>query len=359
MNPTTHNPKRPWPVVLTATLIVVLLGALLWTAINRYFEHVIFFQTWCAHYGENSLGWKYRYIVQKRKDGGQKLINGRVSVVYEFDSLLGWHIIPSYYTHEFCEQKEFRSTDQGFRNTGPAPDSPSATILFLGDSFTEGSEVSDPHSFPYMIQHDLPGVRIINAGVGGYGHDQMLLYLERILESGIKPTHVVLGYLQTDKSRNVLWFRDYAKPHFTMHDNQLTLHTAHIMPAKSLLKHYRYIPPVYMALDVLLHGKPEQNADTMTVVLLNRINTFCQNRGIRFLMWHIPMPDDIHADVTYQDNLAHFNWLTTQLKMNNTYNPGAWMLQHRENLLKKDGHWDSTGNKLLARYFIDSIYHAL
>jgi len=43
--------------------------------------------------------------------------------------------------------------------------------------------VSDNETYSYYLQKMLPNAEIINMGVHGYGHDQMLIYLE---EEGVK-----------------------------------------------------------------------------------------------------------------------------------------------------------------------------
>ena len=55
----------------------------------------------------------------------------------------------------------------------------------------------------------LPQAEIINMGVHGYGHDQMLIFLK---EEGIKykPDIVLLGFLHMDMFRNMLDFRDFS-----------------------------------------------------------------------------------------------------------------------------------------------------
>ena len=56
-------------------------------------------------------------------------------------------------------------------------------IVILGDSFVFGKEVSDNEKFPYYLQQYLPHIEVINIGVHGYGHDQILILFN---EEGIK-----------------------------------------------------------------------------------------------------------------------------------------------------------------------------
>ena len=70
-------------------------------------------------------------------------------------------------------------------------------ILILGDSFTFGTNVSDEESYPYYLERLLPGTEVLNMGIEGYGHDQMLLYLK---EEGLKynPDIIIVGFLYCD-----------------------------------------------------------------------------------------------------------------------------------------------------------------
>lgn len=93
-------------------------------------------------------------------------------------------------------------------------------IVILGDSMTFGDEVSDNETYSYYLQKFIPQAEIINLGVHGYGHDQMLILL---MEEGLKyePDYVILGFNPHNMSRNLLGFRDYAKPKFVWDGKQL------------------------------------------------------------------------------------------------------------------------------------------
>jgi hypothetical protein len=73
-------------------------------------------------------------------------------------------------------------------------------ILVLGDSFTFGEEVSDDETFPHYLESALPNTEVVNFGVQGYGHDQMLLCLK---EEGVKyyPDIVILDFLRLYKTK--------------------------------------------------------------------------------------------------------------------------------------------------------------
>lgn len=85
--------------------------------------------------------------------------------------------------------------ENGFRSC-PSPWSSPITpmgnpILAVGDGFTFGSEVNDEETWPTHLQSIL-GRKVINAGVGGYGLDEITIRLEKIV-SKINPRIVIVA----------------------------------------------------------------------------------------------------------------------------------------------------------------------
>jgi hypothetical protein len=118
---------------------------------------------------------------------------------------------PSWSTIDYGIRKNHAS-DQAIRTGG---------ILAVGDSFTAGSGVSGAESWPAQLE-DLVGVPVINAGMGGYGIDQMVLQAELLLPI-VRPKVVVLGSelgIVTTGYSSFTW----AKPYFTLQDGKLVVH---------------------------------------------------------------------------------------------------------------------------------------
>jgi len=95
-------------------------------------------------------------------------------------------------------------------------------ILILGDSFAFGYGAPDHEIWPAYLDRLLPGTEVINAGVSGYGQDQMLLFFR---EEGKKyqPDIVVLGFVSFDMDRNMGDFVFHAKPKFELLGEKLKL----------------------------------------------------------------------------------------------------------------------------------------
>jgi hypothetical protein len=67
-----------------------------------------------------------------------------------------------------------------------------AVVLFAGDSFTHGNEVSDQDTYPAEFERIL-GVPTANLGVSGYGPDQALLKLESQIKNFPRAKVVILS----------------------------------------------------------------------------------------------------------------------------------------------------------------------
>ena len=93
---------------------------------------------------------------------------------------------------------------EGYR-TVPSPARPRATVMFLGDSFTYGWGVNDEETFPHVLATThWPDVRVINAGVEGWGLTQFFLALTDILARPPFPTAIVVAMIEDDLRRSHL-----------------------------------------------------------------------------------------------------------------------------------------------------------
>ncbi|MGH7562686.1 MAG: alginate O-acetyltransferase AlgX-related protein [Gemmatimonadales bacterium] len=85
----------------------------------------------------------------------------------------------------------------GFRGPPLRRDGDAPRVLVYGDSFIEGEFVPDRESYPRVLERYLRAARgdsveVVNAGVIGYGPDQVLLRMERELDR-LKPAGVVVA----------------------------------------------------------------------------------------------------------------------------------------------------------------------
>src|SRR5262245_17346754 len=90
------------------------------------------------------------------------------------DPVLGWTVQP------WTETDDFSTIDHGIRANFNEKVVRTGGILAVGDSFTQGWEVDDDETWPSYLEK-LADVPVINAGVGGYGTDQIVLRAEQLL----------------------------------------------------------------------------------------------------------------------------------------------------------------------------------
>ena len=126
-----------------------------------------------------------------------------------YDSVLGKRLKPSFtakrYTPEF--DMVLTTNQSGFR--GPElPQSPSNSVLFIGDSFTMGYGVNDGEEFPAIVRAALnrkfgeDKIPVINAGIGNNGNGRWIKFL-RHEAANYSPQIVLLQPLDNDFYENV------------------------------------------------------------------------------------------------------------------------------------------------------------
>ena len=180
---------------------------------------------------EDDSSWRLRWV-NRPHDNSQ--------IFYSFDiyhPLRGWAVQPGVHAMPVFSHKILNTNSRGLRGEREYEyQKPAGTrrILAVGDSFTFGDQVSDNETYVSLVEQLLPQTEVLNLGVHGYGHDQMLIYLR---EEGLRyrPDIVLIGFLRTDMLRNLVRFRDFAKPQFTLTNGQLALLNSPVPRPESVL----------------------------------------------------------------------------------------------------------------------------
>lgn len=128
--------------------------------------------------------------------------------MYELDDELGWRHTPSLdrtLRDETGRTIRYVTDARGLRDdpaAAPAADG-AQRVLFVGDSFTDGSQVEVGELFTARIVPLLDGAVTHNAGVGGYSTVQEMLLLEQRLDE-LRPDLVVLMVYENDFTDNLM-----------------------------------------------------------------------------------------------------------------------------------------------------------
>jgi hypothetical protein len=97
------------------------------------------------------------------------------------------------------------TVDADGNRTMPVPAVARSTVVFLGDSVTFGAGVNDSETFAHVLATEhWTDIRVINAGVGGWGLTQIHLRLIDLLAQPLLPTAVLVAIIPDDLRRSHL-----------------------------------------------------------------------------------------------------------------------------------------------------------
>jgi hypothetical protein len=112
--------------------------------------------------------------------------------------------------------------DHGIRRNFNETAIRTGAVLAVGDSFTEGWDVNGFESWPAALE-EITGVPVLNAGIGAYGTDQIIMRAEQLLPVA-KPKILIVGFFQDDIFRTGHTVFGAPKPHFTLENGALRFH---------------------------------------------------------------------------------------------------------------------------------------
>lgn len=191
-----------------------------------------YFLNW--EWGGCDTAWHYLWR-QRCKRTGDK--TGQYWSFDRYDPVTGWSLRPKIRNMEF-KGSILNSNSKGVRGIQEydyQKEPGKLRILSLGDSYTFGFGVDDDETFSAYLQDMIPGSEVINMGVSGFGHDQMLLTYRN---EGVKynPDIVLIGYVRLDRERNRMNFRKLAKPVFELRDGRIALKNENLPPPEEMYK---------------------------------------------------------------------------------------------------------------------------
>lgn len=299
--------------------------------------------------------------------------NSRVEIYYKFDiydPFKGWISKPNLRDVKVFGNKILNTNSKGFRGKKDFPhikNTEKLRILILGDSFTFGDEVSDDETYSYYLQEMLPHTEVINKGVHGYGHDQMLILLK---EEGVKykPDIVILGFLPADMSRNLLKFRDFAKPRFVLKRGELMLTGTPVPRPEDILQWDWTRPRIFDMFSIMRHKvkvlsgvHKKEIEDITTAILTDMIELIKSIHAIPILVY-LPAGREISRRIAvtqYEAYMFSMCQLNEKAKCLSTRPYFAEKIAKGETF-KLRGHWEPAGHRTVAEaikhYLVDEGY---
>jgi hypothetical protein len=303
--------------------------------------------------------WRLRWI--SRHVNGD-LLDG----IARYDSTKGWSFKPNLKTT--VGAKSFSTNSKSMRATAEySYEKPlnKVRILMMGDSFTAGDEVADDETSSNYLQEMLPESEVINFGCNAYGHDQMLIWFQ---EEGRRysPDIVVLGFVSDDMRRNMVSFRDYSKPRFTLEGNSLVLTNAKVDRPEYFIASEFYRSKFHDLLVILYNrimwkwGSHSESMVALTSAILDEIVRSCRQIGARPVFAYLPTNrelEDIESKMLRWEEYLyeyckerHVDYVTTR--------PLFLEESKRGHRFETWGHWGADGHRLVAlavgRYLLEN-----
>lgn len=276
---------------------------------------------------------------------------------YLFDAyhpLLGWVPKPNYRS----ETVTINSKGLRGRKEYPTQKKRSETrIIALGDSFTFGEGVGDEETYPFFLEGLLKTCSVLNLGVHGYGTDQAYLYLKT---EGFQysPDLVILGIFVAESPwsssvyRNVLSFRDYAKPRFVAVGDRLVLRNVPVPPPEVIARAPFPGPATSYLWNLFKRGvvsktffSAERQSRRITTRILDQMLAELTEHQAKFLI--VTIPSGI-GDPQGETELVLHHWAERR---------GVPILHLREAFLELEAsqrkkvyavHWTPFGNRAVA-----------
>jgi hypothetical protein len=310
------------------------------------------------HYKLNcSAAWRIAWIA--RQKAGTSFYRPGID---QFDPLLGWRNRPEFRNERpLLGSRIVRTNSKGVRGVREYPyeRGDERRIVVIGDSFAFGWGVSDDATYSALLEAALPGTEVVNLAVGGYGTDQMLLMLE---SEGIRyqPDLVIVGLVSADTERNIVSFRDFAKPMFVHAGGSLRLRGPPIPPPEHWRVRERFRLKSVDALEAVAaaiearSSRRQRRAERVTAALWKRIDQVTRDAGAATLFVFAPHAEEIWSEApgAGEELARRFaeSEIVTLLNLGEDFRRRR---RHGERFAR--GHWAEREHALIARALRDRI----
>jgi hypothetical protein len=214
------------------------------------------------------------------------------ALTYKYDPELGW--TPRENSQAIVTTARtihVKHNSLGLRDIEFSLDS-SPTIMFLGDSFVWGVDAEADERFTDLLRGQIPGYKILNAGVSGFGTDQEYLLLKRLWPQ-TRPSIVVLIFCtdndRSDNSANIR-YNGYHKPYFsTAKDGSLIIEGQPVPKSRQLyIKENWFVQHLWLAraaVSAYVEFRfPKKSVPDPTELLIDKIRQFAETNGARFFV---------------------------------------------------------------------------
>jgi hypothetical protein len=173
-----------------------------------------------------------------------------------------------------------------------------------------------------------------------------------------------LGFVAADMYRNLLTFRDYAKPSFVLADGALVLRGVPVPLPEQFLRERSFQPNSVRVFQLLKerytrdHDALRVRAERLTAAILDRLAEGCRANGAALVLFYIPVPAEVEGDITPW--VAERAFFETYCNRDRRVSCGSALSAIREEIARggkfePTAHWDPVGNRVIAKSLRDHL----
>jgi hypothetical protein len=297
----------------------------------------------------------YRFMTPSKR--GEEM-----DTLHRPDERLGWLPVPGAVARHRFEGSfdvEYRVDAEGFRAV-PHEGVAERTVYFFGDSYTFGFGVGNEQTYTAIIAREYlkPRVRVVNAGVNGYGIVQMYGRLQDLAGRLTPGDVVVFAPIADDLRRNLddfvfiapqIWRVETLRyPSFEDGEVRSVVVDGIWNRIRSLFLHamisegfFRFVHRAWQGDTVIREAR----------AVFAAARAVCAERGVHFLVAFLPKVKDLTRDA-YEVEISSFDYLDLRADFPKE-KQAARALRFATN-----AHWNAAGHALAARALVRALVDA-
>lgn len=299
--------------------------------------------------------------------------NTSLYTAYEFDETIGWVIRKNFkYYRSTLYFGHFNYYDQYGFPTGRANfdrtlDHAKPTFAIMGDSFAQGHYVPYESSIAGVLENDFPDHQIVTMGVSGHSPDQTYLYTKDILDQFTIAKAAILFFPYNDIEAVFSdTFQSYHKPYFEdPYGEPVNLplqKDKRVEEEKTIIEKILHNSALYSTVRPLLRskiayrlktavGSPvvyDENQMRKSLLFYERIQK--ENQETDFVVYYVPLLEELQNREIYAENVTIFNKLCTDIGLNCETFPFFDNTPVEDYYIPGDGHFSELGCKYVAAF---------
>jgi hypothetical protein len=299
--------------------------------------------------------WIHRFI---EREPDQDVVFRSANPINRHDPELGWVPIPGHASESVHVNSHGARGAEEYPLAKPAGEK---RIVVVGDSFTFGEGVPDDDVYTALLQRQFDGVRVINLGVLGYGTDQQYLRLRRD-GFAFDPDQVILAFFGPNAERNVLSFRDSAKPMFRLEADGIRLVNVPVPdPADAATTLQDPLPA--LRLGSLLQTMWRRGIGRtrlapqweVTRRILDAAVDAARSRGVPFLLVYFPDKQASFWETPHDTEIVLSRWAGERRVRFLSLRPAFLRLSRDDQRRVWHGHYTPFGNRVVASAIAEEI----